>query len=157
MSDSASHQMTGKQLLEFFQPEHSPEVFDDKLKEKLELKNLLAKHWRQTLFTSSLKQEKIKPINPVSRSWYIAWVFTSTWEGRTVMCGCEWYQPITLVVVPVDTVIRSARAVAAAKSSGSLSTRSFRRSDLFWGDAPQINAVSFPFFECWINPIHHNH
>jgi len=43
----------------------------------------------------------------------------------------------------------SARAEAAANCSGLVSTRSFRRSDLVWGDAPHINAVTLPFFECW--------
>lgn len=28
-----------------------------------------------------------------------------TWDGRTVICGCEWYHPITLVVLLMVAVI----------------------------------------------------
>lgn len=43
-------------------------------------------HLIQTLFTSSLKHENISPINPGSRSWYIAWVRTSTDKRRDRRC-----------------------------------------------------------------------
>jgi len=38
MCDSASHQLTGKQLLEFFQPEHSPKDLTINLKTKVRIK-----------------------------------------------------------------------------------------------------------------------
>lgn len=44
----------------------------------------------------------------------------------------------------------SASADAAANCSGFVSTLSFRRSDLVWGDAPQISAVTFPSLEYWM-------
>lgn len=31
--------------------------------------------------------------------------FLPTWDGRTVICGCEWYHPITLVVFLMVAVI----------------------------------------------------
>lgn len=42
-------------------------------------------HLTQTFWASSLKQENISPMNPESKSWYIAWVRTSA-EGR----GQKW-------------------------------------------------------------------
>ena len=46
----------------------------------------------------------------------------------------------------------SAWADAAANCSGLVSTRSLRRSDRVWGDAPQIRAVAFPVLEYWNFP-----
>ena len=88
--------------------------------------------WSPTLAASSLKHEKMRPTNPLSNIWYMPWVRTSgtttarhlsahhhltvplhvprphppspTCDGNTVMCGWEWYQPITRVRRPEETV-----------------------------------------------------
>jgi hypothetical protein len=38
-----------------------------------------------------LKTEKMRPIKVESICWYWACVRTSTCEGTTARCGCEWY------------------------------------------------------------------
>ena len=35
----------------------------------------------------------MRPTKLRSSIWYDAWVRTSTCDGSTVMCGCEWYLP----------------------------------------------------------------
>lgn len=70
------------------------------------------------------------PIHPQFRPILArTWVRTSTWEGHTVMCGCEWYQPTTLMGRPVVSAKRSASVLAADSCSGEISTRSFLLSE----------------------------
>ncbi len=46
------------------------------------------------------------PSTKTTSQWmYILIIHLPTWDGMTVMWGCEWYQPITLVILPVVAVI----------------------------------------------------
>ena len=56
------------------------------------------------------------------RTWYMAWVRTSTCDGRTVMCGWEWYHPITRVGRPVTRASSSASCVDDISISTGIST-----------------------------------
>ena len=53
--------------------------------------------------------ENINPIKlsfpPIYESYY---VLISTWEGNTVIFGCEWYHPTTPVFISYSLVIYSA-------------------------------------------------
>ena len=81
------------------------------------------------VFLSCRKQENTSPTKPCSIILYMACVWTSTWEGQTVIWGWEWYQPTTLRVLLVSSVNLPASVKAAHSCSGEISTRPFLLSE----------------------------
>ena len=59
----------------------------------------------------------------------MACVWTSTWEGLTVIWGWEWYQPTTLRVPPVSLANLSTSVKAVDSCSGEISTHPFLLSE----------------------------
>ena len=59
----------------------------------------------------------------------MACVWTSTWEGLTIIWGWEWYQPTTLRVPPVSLANLSISVKASDSCSGEISTPPFLLSE----------------------------